>query len=156
MSTNGLAFVKVPTAIQTYSSLTARDIAVYWALCSYADLNKGTCYPSYQTIAKRAGTSRSSAGRAIAKLKSLGLITAKNRTSGNRKQSNLYTVNDWVVNPVKQVATKLSRDEQIARVYEIVGEEENEYWVSRLLASKDFAHGHEALEEYYEWKTQHP
>jgi hypothetical protein len=63
-------------------------------LANYAD-DKNQCYPSYETIAKLANCSKSTAIRSVNTLSELGLVSIKKRKLSNKdNQSNVYTVND--------------------------------------------------------------
>ena len=87
------AFVMVDYAVVMSGQLSVYELAVYLVLCAYADSREGTCFPSYQTIAGKAGCSRRKAIDAVARLESLGLIrkeVRKNPCGDNT--SNLYTV----------------------------------------------------------------
>ena len=86
-------FVMVDYAVVMSGQLSVYELAVYLVLCAYADSREGTCFPSYQTIAGKAGCSRRKAIDAVARLESLGLIrkeVRKNPCGDNT--SNLYTV----------------------------------------------------------------
>lgn len=86
-------FVMVDYAVVMSGQLSVYELAVYLILCAYADSREGTCFPSYQTIARKAGCSRRKAIDAVARLESLGLIrkeVRKNPCGDNT--SNLYTV----------------------------------------------------------------
>jgi len=48
--------------------LSVYDKAVYSILCSYASSTDQSCFPSYQTISKKAGRSRRKVIAVIAKL----------------------------------------------------------------------------------------
>lgn len=67
-------FVMVDYAVVMSGQLSVYELAVYLVLCAYADSREGTCFPSYQTIARKAGCSRRKAIDAVARLESLGLI----------------------------------------------------------------------------------
>ena len=66
------AFVMVDYAVVMSGQLSVYELAVYLVLCAYADSLEGTCFPSYQTIAGKAGCSRRKAIDAVARLESLG------------------------------------------------------------------------------------
>lgn len=86
-------FVMVDYAVVMSGQLSVYELAVYLVLCAYADSQEGTCFPSYQTIAGKAGCSRRKAIDAMARLESLGLIrkeVRKNPCGDNT--SNLYTI----------------------------------------------------------------
>ena len=67
-------FVMVDYAVVMNGQLSVYELAVYLVLCAYADSREGTCFPSYQTIASKAGCSRRKAIDAVARLESPGLI----------------------------------------------------------------------------------
>lgn len=73
------------------AKLLLRDKAVLWALAHRTDNVKGTCWPSYSTIARDAGCSRSTAEKAIASLTEMGVISvvAKQPTAPG-KWNNVY------------------------------------------------------------------
>ena len=86
-------FVMVDYAVVMSGQLSVYELAVYLVLCAYTDSQEGTCFPSYQTIAGKAGCSRRKAIDAVARLESLGLIrkeVRKNPCGDNT--SNLYTI----------------------------------------------------------------
>ena len=87
------SFVMVDYAVVMSGQLSVYELAVYLVLCAYSDSREGTCFPSYQTIAGKAGCSRRKAIDAVARLESLGLIrkeVRKNPCGDNT--SNLYTI----------------------------------------------------------------
>ena len=61
-------FVMVDYAVVMSGQLSVYELAVYLVLCAYADSREGTCFPSYQTIAGKAGCSRRKAIDAVARL----------------------------------------------------------------------------------------
>lgn len=62
-------------------------------LCAYASNMDRSCFPSYSTLARRAGCCRSTAIRAIARLEELGFIEKQNQFSkAGDSASNLYTI----------------------------------------------------------------
>jgi len=86
-------FVMVDHAVVMNGMLSVYELAVYVVLCAYADHQDATCFPSYQTIARRAGCSRRKAIDTIARLESLGLIRKELRhNSCGDNTSNLYTI----------------------------------------------------------------
>ena len=50
-------FVMVESRILQSGELSVYEKTVYCVLCSFADNKTGICYPSYETIAARAGCS---------------------------------------------------------------------------------------------------
>lgn len=86
-------FVMVDKAMLMNESLSVYDKAVYCILCAYADKDSRSCFPSYQTIARKAGCSRRKAISVVAHLEELGLIEKKEqRNAIGDSTSNLYTV----------------------------------------------------------------
>jgi biotin operon repressor len=73
--------------------LSIYDKAVYCVLCAYASNTNKSCYPSYQTIARKAGCSRRKVIDVIANLEAIGLIEKQEQFNvvGENK-SNLYVV----------------------------------------------------------------
>lgn len=69
---------------------------VYSIACCYASSQDASCYPSYTTIARKAGICRSTAIKAIRELIAADLLSKE--TKQNTKQeftSNTYVVNQW-------------------------------------------------------------
>ena len=88
----GKRFIMVNYDVITSGLLTAYEIAVYVTLCAYASNTDRSCFPSYSTLARRAGCC-STAIRAIARLEELGFIEKQNQSSkAGDSTSNLYTI----------------------------------------------------------------
>ena len=71
------------------------EIAVYLVLCYYANPKKGnTCYPSYDTIARRVNRSRRRVIDCIEVLEKSGVIERETRPQGrgNHHLTNIYTI----------------------------------------------------------------
>ena len=86
-------FIMVNYDVIMSGQLTAYEIAVYVTLCAYASNMDRSCFPSYSTLARRAGCCRSTAIRAIARLEELGFIEKQNQSSkAGDSTSNLYTI----------------------------------------------------------------
>lgn len=66
--------VIVDYAVVMSGQLSVYELAVYLVLCAYADSREGTCFPSYQTIAGKAGCSRRKAIDAVARLNHEAMI----------------------------------------------------------------------------------
>ncbi len=65
---------------KAYGALTAKFLAVLEALLwSFHNARSGLCFPSYATIAERAGCARSTVAEAIKALEDAGLLTWVNR-----------------------------------------------------------------------------
>jgi hypothetical protein len=60
------------------SGLTAAEITVYVALRSFAD-RQGDAYPSVRKVADLAGVAKSTAEKAVARMRELGLLTSSRR-----------------------------------------------------------------------------
>lgn len=68
---------------------------VYSVICCYANINDSSCYPSYATIAKKAGISRRTAITAIQTLQDCGLLEKETRKNGSDYTSNVYVIFPW-------------------------------------------------------------
>lgn len=86
-------FVMIDYMALMSETLTAYEIAVYCILCAYASSTDQSCYPSYQTIARKSGCSRRTAIRVIAHLEELGLVKKQEQFNAvGDNTSNLYIV----------------------------------------------------------------
>lgn len=93
-------FVMVDKAVLMNESLSVYDKAVYCILCAYADKDSRSCFPSYQTIARKAGCSRRKAISVVAHLEEFGLIEKKEQLNSiGDYTSNLYTVKPMQCRP---------------------------------------------------------
>lgn len=72
--------------------LGAYGIAAYCILVRFANRQGTDAYPSYQTVGKLMGASRSTAIRSINNLVKHGLIDKEKRESKGEPQSNMYTI----------------------------------------------------------------
>lgn len=81
--------------------LKAYEIAVYVVLCAFASRTEKTCFPSYATLAAKAGCSRCTAIRAVAHLEKLGFIIkhGQKSTKGD-PTSNRYLIRAVATEPV--------------------------------------------------------
>ncbi len=59
--------------------LNAGDMAILWAICSSMDRQTGECTLRYKTIADKCHVSRTTAVRAVSRLKKTGLLIARER-----------------------------------------------------------------------------
>jgi len=83
----------IDSAVLMDESLSVYDKTVYAVLCTYASNFDKSCYPSYQTIARKAGCSRSKTIEVMARLEELGLIEKQIRLNDKGENtSNLYVV----------------------------------------------------------------
>lgn len=105
-------YVMVPANVFNLR-LSILELGVYTALCSFADAKTGKCFPSLQTLAQRAGTSRATVIRVLRSLKSRGLITSEQRTAetGSPK-SNLYYLPDVEARREKAESEAVPHDDQ--------------------------------------------
>ncbi len=86
-------FTLIDRAVLMSEELGVYDKTVYAILCSYANSADRSCYPSYQTIARKAGCSRRKVIAVIANLERMGLVEKQEqRSSIGDNASNLYTV----------------------------------------------------------------
>lgn len=72
---------------KAYGPITAKALAVLEALLwGFHNCRSGLCFPSYETIAKRAGCARSTVAEAIKALEEAGLLTWVNRIKRVRER----------------------------------------------------------------------
>src|SRR5271169_2295309 len=65
---------------KVYGQITAKALDVLEALLwGFHNARSGLCFPSYETIAERAGCARSTVGEALKALEACGLLTWVNR-----------------------------------------------------------------------------
>lgn len=108
-------FVMVDKAALMDETLSVYDKAVYCILCAYADKDSRSCFPSYQTIACKAGCSRRKAISVVAHLEELGLIEKKEqRNAIGDSTSNLYTVKPMNASAKQSGEASALADEQQA------------------------------------------
>jgi len=88
-------FTIVSDDILDNSAVGKMELLVFLALCRFTN-KEGICYPSLQTIAKKARCDRRSVIRSIAKLEELGyILKQKNYDNEKRKySSNVYEIVD--------------------------------------------------------------
>jgi len=89
-------YTVVLDAIIDREDIGGNDLLVYLVLCRFAD-KAGECWPSYQTIADRAGIARSTAAKSLKNLEALGVLSHKRQHGDKGQTSNLYTVLDDTV-----------------------------------------------------------
>ena len=88
-------FVMVESRILQSGELSVYEKMVYCVLCSFADNETGVCYPSYETIAARAGCSRRKAIACIETLAEKGLLRKEERATKNgRNRTNIYYLHE--------------------------------------------------------------
>jgi hypothetical protein len=86
-------FTVVDKEVLMNDKLGTYEKLIYCILSSYSDNTNKTCYPSYQTIANKAGCTRRKAIDIITKLESMGLIEKNRRfTKTGASRSNFYTI----------------------------------------------------------------
>jgi len=86
-------FTIIDRAVLMSEELDVYDKTVYAVLCSYASSTDRSCFPSYQTIAKKAGCSRRKVISVIAKLERMGLVEKRGQFNGaGESTSNLYVI----------------------------------------------------------------
>jgi hypothetical protein len=72
---------------KAYGPITAKALAVLEALLwGFHNARSGLCFPSYETIAKRAGCARSTVGEAIKALEDAGILSWVNRITRIRER----------------------------------------------------------------------
>ena len=89
--TTDLRFSIVPEQVLD-ADISDRAVRIYALLARYADNETGKCFPSRETLAKRAGCHVRSVGRAIDELIEIGAVEKSHRKDGNGFTSNLYVV----------------------------------------------------------------
>jgi len=88
--------------------LSRDQLAALIVISDMTNGKTGECFPSYNTVAKRAGISdRSHAGRAIRALVDKGLLIRVKQ--GNRNTSSVYRLNASVVDKVQKQSTGLGQ-----------------------------------------------
>ena len=86
-------FTAVDTAVLMDVTIGKYEKLTYVILCAFASNKDNTCYPSYQTIAKKTGCSRRKTISNINALVELGLVEKVERLNKNgENSSNLYTI----------------------------------------------------------------
>lgn len=99
-----LTYAKVPNPSFLPGALSTTDIAVWYALCSYARWEcgpkgepirstPGTCFPTIRALAARSGASDRAVYMSLRKLEGLGLVATEARygENGGRRSSG-YTL----------------------------------------------------------------
>lgn len=95
-------FYQVPNNIYDFG-LTAHELAVYGYLARLGN-NGGKAFPSYETIAKKTGMSRSTAMRCVKELETRKFIVKKVRkTNKSLNQTNIYKVQHTLTEKVNGV-----------------------------------------------------
>lgn len=90
----GMPFVWLTKAVMEDESLKASDKSVYAVLCMYADNNSSECWPSRETIMKKAGISDHSLRKSLRKLQDAGYIHVEKRNNYAGQATNLYVLLD--------------------------------------------------------------
>ena len=86
-------FTMIDSAILLSEDLSVYQKAIYYILCAYAGNTDKSCYPSYSTIAKKAGCSRKKAIDTISELIKLGFIEKQEQTNAKGENiSNIYHI----------------------------------------------------------------
>ena len=101
-------FTMIDRAVLMSEDLDVYDKTVYSILCSYANSTDRSCFPSYQTIARKASCSRRKAIAVIANLERMGLEEKQEQfNSIGDNTSNLY-----IVKPMPGAGDSLPLDAQ--------------------------------------------
>ncbi len=88
-------FVMVTRAVLEDESLKAADKSVYTTLCMYADNSTSDCWPSRETIQKKAGVSDRTLRNSLQALEEKEYIDIVRRyAESGRQLSNLYVLLD--------------------------------------------------------------
>lgn len=88
--------------------LTANELAVYVILCAFASNTDRTCFPSYRTLANKAGCCRRTVISIVARLEELGYIEKQSQPSGaGDSTSNRYIIKSNVTKAKTESASVL-------------------------------------------------
>ena len=89
-------FVMINNEIFMSEKLTIYQMGIYCILCTYASNFDKSCFPSYSTIAKKAGCSRKKAITTVTELIELGLVTKQEQHNLKGENiSNIYTIHTY-------------------------------------------------------------
>lgn len=112
MAILGEQYFKMSNAIFVYG-LTPLQLSVYFFLCRCAG-QRGTCWPSMQTIADNCCCSKNAARAAVQKLDELGFIrtlaTYDDLDGISRQTNNTYYIQELPPLPEKRVRRRLYRN----------------------------------------------
>ncbi len=112
MAILGEQYFKMSNAIFVYG-LTPIQLSVYFFLCRCAG-QRGTCWPSMQTIADNCCCSKNAARAAVQKLDELGFIrtlaTYDDLDGISRQTNNTYYIQELPPLPEKRVRRRLYRN----------------------------------------------
>ena len=98
-------FTMIDSALLLSEELTTYQKAIYCILCAYASNTDKSCYPSYNTIAKKTGCSRKKAIDTISELVRLGYIEKQEQTNAKGENvSNIYYIHTYPKKPVENSA----------------------------------------------------
>ena len=91
----GYSFTQLSDSVIDDERVDKNTLLVYMALSRFAD-RKRICWPSYNTLAKKARVARSTVQAGIAKLVELGYLAKQNRSIPGKREnaSNHYTITD--------------------------------------------------------------
>ena len=87
-------FAWVTKAILMDETMKAADKSVYAVLCMYANNDTSDCYPSRETLIKKAGVSDKTLRNSIENLQDRGYIDVEKRYNSRGRASNLYILLD--------------------------------------------------------------
>jgi len=86
-------FTMIESSILLSEDLIVDQKTIYCILCAYASNTDKSCYPSYTTIAQKAGCSRRKAISVVTELITMGYINKKEQiNSKGEKVSNIYHI----------------------------------------------------------------
>jgi len=88
-----MSFSRIPHSMINDNRITANDISVYNALCSFTSAKKGMCFPSIQAIADRAKLARSTTCLCLNRLEELGYYSKSVRKDKDGQRSSYYILN---------------------------------------------------------------
>ncbi len=84
-------FITVPNT-KELRGLSAHHQVLFMWLCHYANTT-GECFPSYETLARDCGSSRSTVMRSMDELVRLGFVSKRDNFVSGRQTTNTYSVN---------------------------------------------------------------
>lgn len=93
-------YFKIPNEIKTNRELSANEKLTLMILYSYADNEKLTCFPSYETLADDCGLCSRTIMRVVKTLQEKSFITKLIRKKNGEYISNLYKLNTENINKI--------------------------------------------------------
>jgi DNA-binding Lrp family transcriptional regulator len=114
-------FTMVQNEIIDEDNLTVYEKMVYIVLCRFASNKTDRCYPSYETIAKRAGCSRPKCIQVVKSLIEKGLISKEMRKGEHEFMTNYYYINDIPKTDTEESSQEELNQEELINVDDLEG-----------------------------------